>query len=249
MTVIEATDRISNPNRLAWLCECDCGSMLVVQPNNLTSGNTKSCGCSRIYNHDITGQRFGLLTVLGVAPRPKTTTVSRVSYWYCQCKCGNQTVVRRNSLTTGNTKSCGSCLRESFGEYQINEILKKANCNYSREYTPDNFILTTGGRPRFDFAIFDNQDNLIRLIEFDGEQHFINRTHFGRNNAYEITKQRDEEKNEWAEMNKIPLKRIPYTLENQINYGLIFNDEDLTVQVGAAESYEARCRKHHEVKE
>ncbi len=28
-----------------WLCICDCGKTIVVRGNNLTSSNTKSCGC------------------------------------------------------------------------------------------------------------------------------------------------------------------------------------------------------------
>jgi hypothetical protein len=53
---------------------------------------------------DITGQRFGQLTVLakeGKAADNHTT-------WRCLCDCGNETVVARNNL--GSTKSCG-CTR------------------------------------------------------------------------------------------------------------------------------------------
>ena len=28
-----------------WECRCSCGNMLIVTSNNLTTGNTKSCGC------------------------------------------------------------------------------------------------------------------------------------------------------------------------------------------------------------
>lgn len=35
--------------RTHWLCACDCGNHKVIQPHQLTSGNTKSCGC---LNHD-----------------------------------------------------------------------------------------------------------------------------------------------------------------------------------------------------
>lgn len=28
-----------------WLCQCDCGSLIKVKIGNLSSGNTKSCGC------------------------------------------------------------------------------------------------------------------------------------------------------------------------------------------------------------
>lgn len=32
-------------NHLRWLCECDCGNTTIVYSNNLTRGNTLSCGC------------------------------------------------------------------------------------------------------------------------------------------------------------------------------------------------------------
>jgi hypothetical protein len=33
-----------------WLCQCDCGNTTVVLANNLTKGNTKSCGCQSSRN-------------------------------------------------------------------------------------------------------------------------------------------------------------------------------------------------------
>jgi len=54
---------------------------------------------------DLTGQRFGRLTVLG----PETGT--NRTRWRCLCDCGKETVVGSSfHLTSGNTKSCG-CLR------------------------------------------------------------------------------------------------------------------------------------------
>ena len=35
----------STGGRVFWLCNCDCGNQSVVRHGNLTSGNTKSCGC------------------------------------------------------------------------------------------------------------------------------------------------------------------------------------------------------------
>jgi hypothetical protein len=54
---------------------------------------------------DLTGQRFGRLTVLRRAPaRP-----DRKSAWECVCVCGNATSVMAKNLIAGRTKSCG-CL-------------------------------------------------------------------------------------------------------------------------------------------
>lgn len=52
---------------------------------------------------DITGQKFGRLTVIELSPRKGGHT----SWWWCKCDCGNIVEVGKNSLTSGNTKSCG----------------------------------------------------------------------------------------------------------------------------------------------
>ena len=35
----------SGENRAQWLCQCDCGNLLIVIGKNLRRGNTQSCGC------------------------------------------------------------------------------------------------------------------------------------------------------------------------------------------------------------
>lgn len=56
---------------------------------------------------DITGQRFGRLTVLRKGPiRPSKQGGSN---WICQCDCGNETIAVGSALRSGNTQSCG-CL-------------------------------------------------------------------------------------------------------------------------------------------
>lgn len=56
--------------------------------------------------HDLTGQKFGLLTVVGLAD-----TETRKTYWVCRCDCGNMKTVRSDSLLCGAIKSCG-CLKK-----------------------------------------------------------------------------------------------------------------------------------------
>jgi hypothetical protein len=63
----------------------------------------------------------------------------------------------------GHTTSCG-CIK-SIGEMRINQLLSKAEVNYSSQYT----IFINEAYYRFDYGIFDNENHLIRLIEFDGE--------------------------------------------------------------------------------
>ncbi len=57
---------------------------------------------------DLTGMRFGRLTV--IEPAPKEKKEDRTS-WVCRCNCGNICVCSSLYLKRGSTKSCG-CLRE-----------------------------------------------------------------------------------------------------------------------------------------
>jgi hypothetical protein len=60
---------------------------------------------------DITGQKFGRLTVLRRAESIQSGSKKRTACW-CQCECEKQTqlVVIVRSLLSGGTKSCG-CIR------------------------------------------------------------------------------------------------------------------------------------------
>lgn len=52
---------------------------------------------------DLTGQRFGSLTVIREAKSPVNDTTK----WLCLCDCGAETIVRGSCLRNGHTKSCG----------------------------------------------------------------------------------------------------------------------------------------------
>jgi hypothetical protein len=51
---------------------------------------------------DMTGQKFGKLTVLGLVKRSKQGL-----HWECRCECGEVKVVKATDLRSGNTSSCG----------------------------------------------------------------------------------------------------------------------------------------------
>jgi hypothetical protein len=57
---------------------------------------------------DLTGQKFGKMTVLG----RDTDIQSRRTYWMCQCECGTIKSCRADSLKDGSIVSCGCRKRE-----------------------------------------------------------------------------------------------------------------------------------------
>ena len=62
---------------------------------------------------DLTGQRFGRLTVIRRAEDYISPKGHARAQWLCQCSCGNKTVVIGNDLRRQRTKSCGCYLSES----------------------------------------------------------------------------------------------------------------------------------------
>jgi len=55
---------------------------------------------------DLTGQRFGRLTVIEFA-----YIKNKKTYWRCKCDCGGEKITQYYSLKVGYTKSCG-CLQK-----------------------------------------------------------------------------------------------------------------------------------------
>lgn len=61
---------------------------------------------------DITGRRFGRLTVIKRVENDKLGNAQ----WLCACDCGNKTIARGVALRQGKTKSCGCLLSETSSE-------------------------------------------------------------------------------------------------------------------------------------
>lgn len=56
---------------------------------------------------DLTGQRFGKLTVIKRAEDSLTKSGKKLVAWVCKCDCGKKCVIRSTNLKSGNTTSCG----------------------------------------------------------------------------------------------------------------------------------------------
>lgn len=102
-----------------WRCRCECGTELVVLQNALTGKNgTRSCGCARAEKTrskaiDMTGQRFGRLTVLGPAELDGSRANGQRMGWRCRCDCGKEIIITRKELMSGRVNSCGCLLAEA----------------------------------------------------------------------------------------------------------------------------------------
>jgi hypothetical protein len=114
-------------------------------------------------------------------------------------------------------------MRASRGEIKIEDILRTAGMNFQEEYSfPD--LISNNGRPlRFDFAVFDDDDNLMFLLEYQGIQHYIAKSKFGGVSGLKKQQYNDMQKREYCRKHNIILIAIPYTDENKVSYDYIMN--------------------------
>lgn len=216
--------------RTQWKCRCDCGKEKIVSTESLRSGKTQSCGCLQAETarkngltqlNDLTGQQFGKLTVLEYAGSQRHR-----SSWKCQCECGNIVIVNQMELAHGDTLSCG-CLRSSFGELAIEAILQQHQLIYKKEFSFEDLTSENNVPLRFDFAVFDADNTLLYLIEYDGEQHFLNKTDGLWADNLAKRQLRDKIKNEYCINHNIKLFRVPYWEKNNLTLDIITSDSHL----------------------
>ena len=117
-------------------------------------------------------------------------------------KCGHEWLVTPKSLL--RAKTCPKCIL-SKGEAFISDYLTAKNAVFETQYKFDD-CRNKNPLP-FDFAVFVNGE--IKLIEFDGGQHFGKSNYWGKQNKSDIL-MRDNIKNNYCNEKNIPLLRIPY---------------------------------------
>ena len=208
LTVLER-DGSNAQGKAQWLCQCDCGELVVVTGVALRKGTTKSCGCyqklrtSQATTIDLVGQTIGNFTVLESIMGSR----SERHKWRCRCNlCGNEEAyIQTDNLRT--QESCG-CLIESKGSRKIKTILEENNISFIQEKRfADLRFEDTGHLARFDFYVNDEY-----IIEYDGRQHFIQGNGvYDNEEKFMRTQEHDRIKNEYCAQHNIPIIRIPYT--------------------------------------
>lgn len=206
-----------------WVCECQiCGKQKILCGSEIRLGRTGQCrhnikisnneqyfksetSTSNKIKNEI-GNRYGKLIVQSFA-----YTKNSKAYWNCLCDCGKSAIVSGNHLRTGAVSSCG-CL-VSRKEEEIIQILDAHNIIYKREFSfsdlKDKRLL------RFDFAIFDANNQLLGLIEYQGTQHYEYSHAFSNQGRLYV---HDEMKKRYCIEHQIPLLELNKysTLEEDI---------------------------------
>jgi len=183
-----------------------CGVVFNATPNNVISKSSRCPRCvgnnvkkdteqfkKEVFN--IVGEEY---VVLGryVTNKTKIDIEHRV--------CGHVYKVQPDKFLRG--RRCPNC-KSSHGELAIRDFLDEHGVLYEREYRFDD-CKSIRSLP-FDFVVIHNK--IVKLaIEFDGEQHFIEKEFYGGRDYLEGIKERDAIKDEYCKRNNIPLLRIPY---------------------------------------
>ena len=217
LTVLEKTNKKAG-QKILYKCKCDCGNITYVNRTDLQKSYILSCGCSKLKykKGDIINNKL-IINLNGYQQHNN----SKHHYYRCKCLlCGRQ----YDALGQTLEKNVGCGCQKSIGENNIKQILDNNNIQYIREYIFPNTLY------RFDFAILNNNKKVIRLIEFDGQQHFeknIKNSGWNTLEHYLKTNQHDKLKNQIAIQNNIPLVRIPYWERDNITLEMLMGKEYL----------------------
>lgn len=239
LTVIESAESCNGRTR--WRCKCDCGNEKIAYTASLRCGQTKSCGCMRqdgLKKYNLAqseankipiGTRFGKLVVIeDIGFKPYVEGHQR-RFYKCQCDCGNICEASGNQLKGNNKKSCGNCI-SSIGEFNIQQLLKENNIAFDYDKPLQDFINIEGRRLRFDFILYDENENIKRIIEFDGRQHVTgpDTDYWGHStDTLKQIQEKDRLKNYYCFNNNIPIVRIPYWKRDTLTIEDLLGDKFL----------------------
>lgn len=227
-------ERTKNRGKI-YHCKCECGNEKDVPAETLRRGESKSCGClnrelaaerCRQGRIDLTGQRFGKLVALYPIYSGEK---DKHTLWHCKCDCGNECDIDMGNLRSGKSQSCGCT--QSKQEENIIKLLTENKIPFQYQYRIENLAIK-----EFDFYI-NNQ----YIIEFDGQQHFFyTNSGWDTQEHFERTRQSDLVKNQYCFEHNIPLIRIPYNAEYNLNDLKLETTRFLLTKENEEEYYEKR---------
>ena len=111
----------------------------------------------------------------------------------------------------------------SRGEIKIHEILEESGLNYKMEYSFTDLRSSNGKPLRFDFVVFDDDNFVDFVIEYQGKQHYEPSAKYGGKKGFYQQQYNDNKKRRFCALHDFKLIEIPYTEENLITYDYIMH--------------------------
>lgn len=204
----ELLEEYKNSKTPILMKHCKCGYEYKVSPINFKAGyRCPNCShnkkkTTKSFSNEVNNLDSEYL-VLGEYKNNKTKILMKHK------KCGKEFEMRPNDFITGHRcPYCSNLPHKSKGVILIEKYLNENKLQYKKEYRFNDckYYKTLP----FDFCVFNNDNSIKLLIEFDGKQHFYPMKSFGGEKEFEKTKKRDSIKNDYCKKNKIKLLRINY---------------------------------------
>lgn len=120
--------RANGRSRRLWNLICDCGNTVSLPRGSFDGmkSKQKSCGClgkerrkelvdNKRRPEDISGQRFGSLTVLRLSGENQVYGKWSKPLWECQCDCGNVVKMTHSRLDSGYRLNCDDRTKHEWG--------------------------------------------------------------------------------------------------------------------------------------
>nr|WP_156736410.1 zinc-ribbon domain-containing protein [Mycobacterium sp. E3298] len=200
-----------------WLCpQCDSSYDMMISSRTSGGQNCPYCGGMRVNEtnclaktHPELLSEWDFKENKDVNPYNINSGSKKYVWWKCS-KCDHSWSAQPDSRT-GMKSGCPKCAKKSIGEKLIIKELLKRDVLFKIEYKFQDLKSPKKYPMRYDFAVFDKNNKISFMIEFDEEYHFAENR-----KSYPKTKEYDNIKNEYCSNNKIPLVRIPYWDINNI---------------------------------
>lgn len=183
--------------------KCPRGHNISMKPANFKTGNR--CGeCSP--KRKKTFEEVGLIFENEGYAMRSTEYVEAFHKLEVTCSKGHEVEISWDNFRSG--KRCARC-NESKGEKKVFDYLTKYQVLFDTQHTFDD--CKHKRKLPFDFVIFNEKNEIIQLIEYDGEFHFIATEFTNGEEGLKQTQKRDQIKTDYCKKKGIPLLRIHYT--------------------------------------
>ena len=130
LKVIEATEKRSGAGYIVWKCQCECGNISFVNTNDLTTGNTTSCGCIHSRGEEYIGKILSLNNIPYQSQKsysdcisPSTGRVLRFDFYV-----ENKYLIEYDGILHFETENRGWNTEEMLRKTQNHDEIKNTYC-------------------------------------------------------------------------------------------------------------------------
>lgn len=115
--------------RVYWNCICKCGNKATISTSHLKSGKSTQClNCyykemPKIKYKNFINMKFSNCRIIGMDLDKMKSSKKQITYWKCQCKCGNIFTKRIDKIYSDKNLMCNKCKKKYF---------PRKNCNTQR---------------------------------------------------------------------------------------------------------------------